>query len=49
MESSELIPGTREALILGAVSGGPRHGYGIAQAIRQTSGGFPASTKTGRC
>jgi transcriptional regulator len=38
MGSTELIPGTLEALILRTVAAGPRHGYGIAQAIRQTSG-----------
>ena len=38
MGNAELIPGTLEALILRTVAGGPMHGYGIAQAIRQTSG-----------
>ena len=38
MGSPDLIPGTLEALILRTVSRGPMHGYGIAQAIRQTSG-----------
>jgi transcriptional regulator len=38
MGNTELIPGTLEALILRTVAAGPRHGYGIAQAIRQTSG-----------
>lgn len=38
MGSTELIPGTLEALILRTVACGAMHGYGIAQAIRQTSG-----------
>ena len=28
-----LVPGTLDLLVLGALSGGPRHGYGIATAI----------------
>lgn len=38
MGGPDLIPGTLEALILRTVAGGPRHGFGIAQDIRQTSG-----------
>jgi transcriptional regulator len=38
MGNTELIPGTLEALILRIVSREPMHGYGIAQAIRQSSG-----------
>jgi len=38
MGHPELIPGTLEALILRTVAGEPKHGYGIAQAIRQASG-----------
>ena len=33
----ELIPGTLDMLILKAVSGGPRHGYAIAQFIQTAS------------
>lgn len=38
MGSGDFIPGTLEALILRTVSRGPMHGYGIAEAIRRTSG-----------
>ena len=38
MGTPDLIPGTLEALILRTVAAGPMHGYGIAQAIRLTSG-----------
>jgi PadR family transcriptional regulator, regulatory protein PadR len=33
----ELMPGTLEMLILKTISRGSMHGYGIAQAIQQTS------------
>ena len=36
-EKDELIRGTLEMLILKTLSRGPRHGYGIALAIQQTS------------
>jgi transcriptional regulator len=35
---SDLLPGTLELLILKAVSGGAKHGYGIVEHLRQTSG-----------
>ena len=38
MGGGDFLPGTLEALILRTVSGGRMHGYGIAEAIRQTSG-----------
>jgi transcriptional regulator len=37
MDSSELLPGTLEMLILKTLSRGPNHGYGIAQHIRGIS------------
>ena len=36
-ETDELLRGTLDALILKTLSWGPRHGYGIAQWIKQTS------------
>jgi len=36
-EKDELMRGTLEMLILKTLSRGPRHGYGIALAIQQTS------------
>jgi transcriptional regulator len=36
-DKDELLPGTLELLILKTVSRGPLHGYGIAQAIQQSS------------
>jgi len=33
----EILPGTLDLLILRALVGGPRHGYGIAQRLRQVS------------
>jgi transcriptional regulator len=33
----ELVPGTLEMLILGTLTRGPMHGYGIAQRIRNAS------------
>src|SRR2546423_7262789 len=38
MESEDLLRGTLDALILKTLSWGPRHGYGIARWIRETSG-----------
>jgi PadR family transcriptional regulator, regulatory protein PadR len=38
MESSELLPGTLDLLILKAVSLGPLHGYGVLLRIQQISG-----------
>ena len=37
-ESLELLQGTLDVLILKTLSWGPRHGYGIARWIRDTSG-----------
>jgi len=34
---SELLPGTLDLLILRALAGGRRHGYGIAQRLKQVS------------
>jgi PadR family transcriptional regulator PadR len=36
-ESSELLPGTLELLILKALVGGSMHGYGIAQHLKAIS------------
>ena len=36
---SELLPGTLEMLILRTLTLGPRHGYGIARHIEQSSDG----------
>jgi transcriptional regulator len=36
-ESEELLRGTLDALILKALTWGPRHGYGVAAWIKQTS------------
>ena len=36
-ESPDLLPGTLDMLVLRALSAGPRHGYGIAERIRQVS------------
>jgi PadR family transcriptional regulator, regulatory protein PadR len=36
--SGNFLPGTLEMLILKTLMGRPMHGYGIAEAIRQTSG-----------
>jgi len=33
----EILPGTLDLLILRALTAGPRHGYGIAQRLRQVS------------
>ncbi|MGA2183807.1 MAG: PadR family transcriptional regulator [Bryobacteraceae bacterium] len=33
----EILPGTLDLLILRALVGGPQHGYGIAQRLRQVS------------
>jgi PadR family transcriptional regulator PadR len=35
--SNELLPGSVDLLILKALVGGPRHGYGIAKYIRDAS------------
>jgi len=35
--SNALLHGTLDALILKTLSGGPRHGYGIARSIENTS------------
>ena len=37
-EPEELLRGTLDALILKTLTWGPRHGYGVAGWIRQTSG-----------
>jgi transcriptional regulator len=36
-DSSELLPGTLDLLILKALLAGPRHGYGIAQHLKDVS------------
>ncbi|MBV9157577.1 MAG: PadR family transcriptional regulator [Acidobacteriaceae bacterium] len=36
-QSPELLPGTLDLLILSALLPGPKHGYGIAQRLRQVS------------
>jgi PadR family transcriptional regulator PadR len=36
-ESPDLLPGTLDMLVLRALAAGPRHGYGIAERIRQVS------------
>jgi len=36
-ESAELLPGTLDLLILQTISGGPQHGYGIAQRLKLLS------------
>jgi PadR family transcriptional regulator, regulatory protein PadR len=38
MGENELLPGTLEMLILGALRGGAKHGYGIAQRLKESSG-----------
>ena len=37
-ESEDLLQGTLDALILKALTWGPRHGYGVARWIKDTSG-----------
>lgn len=39
-QRSELVQGTLDMLILKTLSGGPRHGYAVAQRIQQGSGDF---------
>jgi transcriptional regulator len=34
----ELVQGTLDLLVLGALTGGPHHGYGVMRFIRETSG-----------
>src|SRR4051812_42587878 len=36
-KSSELLPGTLDLLILRALTTGPKHGYGIAERLREVS------------
>lgn len=36
-EPSEILPGTLDLLILRTLAPGPKHGYGIAQRLRQVS------------
>ena len=36
-KQSELLPGTLDLLVLRALRGGPMHGYGIAQRLRDVS------------
>jgi transcriptional regulator len=38
METSDILPGTLDLLILKAVSLGPLHGYGVLLRIQQISG-----------
>ncbi len=35
---SDLLPGTLELLVLKALVGGPKHGYGIVEHLRAASG-----------
>jgi PadR family transcriptional regulator PadR len=35
---AELLPGTLDMLVLRSLQQGPRHGYGIAQFLKQVSG-----------
>jgi PadR family transcriptional regulator, regulatory protein PadR len=35
--SAELLPGTLDLLVLRTLVAGPRHGYGIAQRVREIS------------
>ncbi len=37
--SPDLLPGTLDLLILRTLASGPMHGYGIADRLRQVSGG----------
>ena len=37
MRKHELLPGTLDMLILRALSTGPKHGYGIARRLEETS------------
>jgi transcriptional regulator len=37
-ESEDLLQGTLDALVLKALTWGPRHGYGVARWIKDTSG-----------
>ena len=37
--SPELLPGTLDLLILRTLATGPKHGYGIAERLRQVSKG----------
>ena len=34
-----IVPGTLDLMVLGVLAGGPRHGYGIATAIEDRTGG----------
>ena len=36
-EPPDLLPGTLDMLVLRALEAGPRHGYGIAERLRQVS------------
>jgi PadR family transcriptional regulator PadR len=36
--ASDLLPGTLELLVLKALVGGPKHGYGIVEHLRLASG-----------
>jgi PadR family transcriptional regulator PadR len=36
-EAPDLLPGTLDLLILGALATGPKHGYGIAEHIKSVS------------
>src|SRR5579863_7054736 len=36
--SPELLPGTLDLLILRTLTGGPMHGYGVAQRLKEVSG-----------
>jgi len=34
----DLLPGTLDMIVLRVIASGPRHGYGIAQRVREISG-----------
>jgi transcriptional regulator len=36
-EAPDLLPGTLDLLILGALARGPKHGYGIAEHLKSSS------------
>ena len=37
-DSNELLPGTLDMLVLRTLTAGSKHGYGIAQRLKETSG-----------
>jgi PadR family transcriptional regulator PadR len=38
MGDNEILPGTLDMLVLRALAGGRKHGYGIAQRLKEASG-----------